>query len=285
MDTRHMKFPQDFPRYNSFVEPPPLPKLPPNATPEQKEAFDAECRARCVIKFDRFNDIIEDVATFQEKPYPTVSKDRARPPRHPLPAAPADALNMNKHESHCSICRHPEREAIEEEFIHWFSPRATAADYGIDVRAIYRHAHALDLFAVRNRKVRYVLSHALERAEHAATPTASELNRMVRTFTQVSDEGQWTNLPSHVIVSSSSPVASPPAGADPAGDTIDISEPSEASRSQAPARRFFSTRRAEKTSAHLVENTHRRTSFLDTQKRSKKRAKNRRSQSRRAAIR
>ncbi len=45
----------------------------------------------------------------------------------------------------------PEREAIEQEFVHWLSPRATAEDFEIDFRAIYRHAHACNLFAVRNR--------------------------------------------------------------------------------------------------------------------------------------
>jgi hypothetical protein len=112
--------------------------------------------------------------------------------------------NIHRHESQCSVCRHPEREAIEQEFVHWLSPRATAEDFEIDFRAIYRHAHACNLFAVRNRNIRFVLSHSLERAEHAVTPTPADLNRMVRTFTRVNDDGQWIEPPAQVIVSSGS---------------------------------------------------------------------------------
>lgn len=202
-----------------------------------------------------------------------VFEDAERPPKRPLPTPPA-GINMNKHESHCSVCQHPQREVIEEEFIHWFSPRATARDHGIDVRAIYRHAHAFNLFAVRNRKIRFVLSHALERAEHAETPTADALNRMVRTFTRVNDDGQWFEPPAHVIVSSGSPAAAPRFPREMQEEAIDISPSgasSSAHRNRAKKRRRFSTRRAEKNTTQVVENTRRRPSFLDTQKQGRNR--------------
>ena len=210
-------------------------------------------------------------------------------------------MNVHKHESHCSICRHPDREAIEEEFIHWFSPRATAEDYDIDVRAIYRHAHAFNLFTVRNRKIRFVLSHALERAEHAAPPTAGDLNRMVRTFTRLTDDGEWIEPPSHVIVSSGrqippsvAPVTAPPPQAAPEPEPILNSPPPVSVPNSAPcaasvssrtppsnranSEPSFSTRRAEKHSPHLVENNQNASPFLDTQNRppnsAKKRPKN-----------
>jgi len=182
-------------------------------------------------------------------------------------------LNMNKHESHCTVCRHPEREAIEQEFIHWLSPRATADDFEIDVRAIYRHAHAFNLFAVRNRKIRFVLSHALERAEHAAPPTPADLNRMVRTFTRVNDDGQWIEPPAHVIVSSGSRAATACDSAQwptaPANETIDA----EMADLRADS---FSTRRAEKKSSQIVENNQRHTTFLDTQNQGHRVAKTKR---------
>lgn len=182
-------------------------------------------------------------------------------------------LNMNKHESHCTVCRHPEREAIEQEFIHWLSPRATADDFEIDVRAIYRHAHAFNLFAVRNRKIRFVLSHALERAEHAAPPTPADLNRMVRTFTRVNDDGQWIEPPAHVIVSSGSLAAAPRDSAqwppEPVNETID------AGMTDLGAD-CFSTRRAEKNTSQIVENNQRRTTFLDTQNQGARAAKTKR---------
>jgi hypothetical protein len=231
MDKSKVRYPQDFPRYGAPAPlPRVLPKLPEDPTPEQIEAHDRELRERNCIRFDKMNDLIDDLvdiekaqkqAELQERTQVQV-QERARPPMHPLPT-PVEGMNMNRHESHCSVCQHPRRDFIEEEFIHWCSPQATADDFEIDVRALYRHARAFNLIAIRNRKIRGVLSHVLERAEHVATPSPDAIIRAVRAFTRVNDDGDWHEPPSHVVVSSGSRAAAQPLATSDPSDAIDIS--------------------------------------------------------------
>jgi hypothetical protein len=56
------------------------------------------------------------------------------------------------HGARCRICKHPEREEIEREFLEWVSPREIAARWKIaSYRAIYRHAQAVGLQEQRRR--------------------------------------------------------------------------------------------------------------------------------------
>jgi hypothetical protein len=75
--------------------------------------------------------------------------------------------NRAAHEARCTICQHPERDAIEEEFTHWLSPRTIGDAYGVQSRALYRHAHAFNLFVVRDRNLRFAL------ATSSTAPSAS----------------------------------------------------------------------------------------------------------------
>jgi hypothetical protein len=109
--------------------------------------------------------------------------------------------SSSHHSRHCTICRHPEREAIEEDFVHWHPPRHIASDYKITTRALNRHAHAAGLFSLRDRKLRFALGHIVERAMDV-TPTADSIIRAVHAYTRVNNSGQWIEPPAHVIVSS-----------------------------------------------------------------------------------
>jgi hypothetical protein len=64
-------------------------------------------------------------------------------------------VNLERHERYCKICRHEQREAIEQDFIAWHSPEEIARDYRLaDRRGVYRHAHATGLFEKRDRNIR-----------------------------------------------------------------------------------------------------------------------------------
>jgi hypothetical protein len=178
---------------------------------------------------------------------------------HPLPALP-EGVNVNRHEAQCSVCLHPQREAIEEEFLNWLSPRATAEDYEIDYRAIYRHAHAFNLFAARARRIRGALGHVLERAEHVVTPTADAIIRAVRAFTRVNDNGDWVEPPSRVIISSGS---HPSPSYESPSDAIEIS-PDSGPESPAFHSKSIPRHAANLDSAQLHENNHRRATYPET---------------------
>jgi hypothetical protein len=69
-----------------------------------------------------------------------------------------------RHARTCAICKHPLRAEIEADFIRWESPGRIVRRYKLRSRnAIYRHAHALDLFPKRDRNIRAALGWIIEK--------------------------------------------------------------------------------------------------------------------------
>jgi hypothetical protein len=127
----------------------------------------------------------------------------ARPHPSRREQIPAETLpDPERHSRKCVICHHPEREAIEELFIHWHSPHAISHTFGLnDWSAIYRHARAMRLFPLRRRNLRSALEFLIERA-HQAHITPMGVIKAVRAYACLTDEGEWIEPPTHVVVSS-----------------------------------------------------------------------------------
>lgn len=82
-------------------------------------------------------------------------------------ATPPPPPDMVRHSRFCTVCSHPDRDAIEGEFVRWRSPAKIAEDFGIhDRRIIYRHAHATGLFDRRTREVSRILEQYMELVDH-----------------------------------------------------------------------------------------------------------------------
>jgi hypothetical protein len=128
-------------------------------------------------------------------------KRRSR--RKPAPIAKAAETARPAHVSRCAVCCHQLRAYIETDFIHWTSPYTIAQDYGVPVRTIYRHAHALNLFALRDRKVRFALGNIIERVGRTAM-TPDCIVRAIQAFAKINDAGQWVEPPKRVIISTAS---------------------------------------------------------------------------------
>jgi hypothetical protein len=136
------------------------------------------------------------------------ARPRRASPRQPRKLARRGAIESarpdpERHERKCSVCCHPDRDAIEEAFIHWHSPTLIAQDYEISDDSIHRHAYATGLDAVRSRNLRCALERILEKAQRVV-PTADSIVRAVRAYTRINDAGEWVEPPTHVIVSSGS---------------------------------------------------------------------------------
>jgi hypothetical protein len=110
------------------------------------------------------------------------------------------ALDPNRHRRKCSVCNHPERDAIEEEFLDWRSPQAIGTHYGIHKNSIYCHAHAMGLFVRRRGNVRSALELLIEQVEHAKV-TGDTIINAVRALTCLQDDGRWVEPPRRVIYS------------------------------------------------------------------------------------
>jgi hypothetical protein len=125
------------------------------------------------------------------------------------------ASARDHHSRHCTVCNHPERAAIEEEFIHWHDPSEIGLDYEVGRRAVYRHAHAAGLFARRERNMRFALGHMVQRAMNV-TPTSDSILRAIRAYSCLNRRGQWIDPPAHVVVSSGGAILPNQRGSNPA---------------------------------------------------------------------
>jgi hypothetical protein len=123
--------------------------------------------------------------------------DKINSPR-PGQAPPPDPA---RHSRKCEVCRHPQREAIEEEFLHWHHPENIVDEYELNSRSsLYRHALAFGLYNQRRRNLRDSLELVVQEAERT-TPTADAVIRAVRACSCITDEGRWIEPVKRVIVS------------------------------------------------------------------------------------
>jgi hypothetical protein len=98
---------------------------------------------------------------------------------------------IERHSRKCSICRHPERQSIDEAFLHWRSPHTIMHCFGIlSETTIYRHAHAFDFFALRNRNLQSALGNVIEEIDKRVF-TGTEMLNAVRALAQLNEDGRW----------------------------------------------------------------------------------------------
>ena len=71
------------------------------------------------------------------------------------PIASSKNASRPRHLSRCSICAHPQRRTIERAFVNKIlTVSEIHQKFGVGHDAVYRHAHALNLLATRNRNWR-----------------------------------------------------------------------------------------------------------------------------------
>lgn len=112
---------------------------------------------------------------------------------------PAEA-DPGRHERLCSICRHPERDAIEEAFLQSQRACDIFREFKLPSRtSVYRHAHAVGLFEQRARALRFVLENIMEESS-ACAPSADSIIRAVRAYSCLDDRGRWIEPPRRLII-------------------------------------------------------------------------------------
>lgn len=143
------------------------------------------------------------------------------------PTQPAAAGNekpsraaLSRHKRKCTVCQHPQREFIEQEFLHWHSIYSIAQSYNLTERAIYRHAHALALHQRRSTNLRFSLGHIIEQID-CIPVTPESIVQAVRIFAHLTDEGRWVNPPKHLIIEHN-PQLDPSNRQDPPSDSTCI---------------------------------------------------------------
>jgi hypothetical protein len=100
--------------------------------------------------------------------------------------------DFSRHARRCCVCLHPDRDAIEGDFIRWRSPELIAREYKLANRtSIYRHAHCTGLFAWRRRELGRVLEGMLENAEHIPLEASDAIVRAARVYAHLDENGNW----------------------------------------------------------------------------------------------
>lgn len=108
-----------------------------------------------------------------------------------------------RHARQCSVCSHPDRDAIEADFLDWRSPKAIAQDYNLSsFYPIYRHARATGLVHRRKNEVARVMERYLERVDGYSTEEFDKVTRAIRVYSHLDDDGRWFEPPrTHYILS------------------------------------------------------------------------------------
>jgi hypothetical protein len=102
---------------------------------------------------------------------------------------PLFGVALERHKARCHICRHAQRQEIEEDFLDWTSPREIAETYGLaDFRAIYRHANALGLFDQRRTNIQRATDRIIEQVGEVEV---NALAVVAAIRTALNEERQW----------------------------------------------------------------------------------------------
>jgi len=135
---------------------------------------------------------------------------------HAINRTPPDS---ERHSRLCSICSHPDRDAIEGDFVRWRKPREIIDDYRLSSRsAFYRHVHATGLFQRRRFELARVLETRLEEADDCPLEQFDIITRAARVYAHLDDNGRWFEpTRTHHILTGSLPLPNdtPPDSARP----------------------------------------------------------------------
>jgi hypothetical protein len=107
--------------------------------------------------------------------------------------------NRGRHEHGCRICSNPKREEIERDWLDWGNTTRIAKDHKLSRDSIYRHAHALNLFAKRDGNLRRALYRMIERAEDVE-PTAAAVVAAVQAAAKINAAGKWVERVEQITV-------------------------------------------------------------------------------------
>jgi hypothetical protein len=98
-------------------------------------------------------------------------------------------VNLGRHQAQCTICKSPYRQQIEEEWISWYSPSHFEKLFDLSRDALYRHAHALDLFTKRRKNILMTFEKIIERVD--LTPmSGSVILSAIKAYAKINGAGQ-----------------------------------------------------------------------------------------------
>jgi hypothetical protein len=106
----------------------------------------------------------------------------------------------DRHPRKCTICNHPDRESIDEAFLHWSRSERIVRDYNLpSVSALYRHAHACGLWNLRRTKIRRALDRVIEQAAECR-PSGNAVLRAIEISVRFDQDDRYVEPNKKVII-------------------------------------------------------------------------------------
>ena len=115
-------------------------------------------------------------------------------------SASAPNSSEDRHSRKCTICNHPDREDIDQAFLHWSRSERFVRDYNLaSLSALYRHAHACGLWNLRRIKIRRALDRLIEQAGECK-PSGNAVIRAIEMSCRFDQEDHYVEPKKKVIV-------------------------------------------------------------------------------------
>src|SRR5271168_1349770 len=115
-------------------------------------------------------------------------------------SASAPNSSEDRHSRKCTICNHPDREDIDEDFLHWSRSERIVRDYNLpSLSALYRHAHACGLWNLRRIKIRRALDRLIERAGDC-NPSGNAVLRAIEMSCRFDQDDRYVEPNKRVII-------------------------------------------------------------------------------------
>ena len=103
-------------------------------------------------------------------------------------------VGLARHEDGgCRVCRHPQRAAIETEFVRWKTLREIEAEFSVPKDSVARHARARGLEERRSRNVRGALVRVVEKGIETAEVTSSSLVAAATALAKLGEDDRITD--------------------------------------------------------------------------------------------
>jgi hypothetical protein len=116
------------------------------------------------------------------------------------PESAALPPSEDRHSRKCTICNHPERESIDEDFLHWSRGERIVRDYNLpSLSSLYRHAHACGLWNLRRIKIRCALDRLIERAADC-NPSGNAVLRAIEMSCRFDQDDRYIEPNKRVII-------------------------------------------------------------------------------------
>ena len=123
----------------------------------------------------------------------------------------APAENEDRHSRKCTICNHPDRDDIDQAFLHWSRGESIVREFQLpSLSCLYRHAHACGLWNLRRSHIRRALDRIIEQAGECKA-TANAILRAIEISCRFDQDGRYveptkkTIIEHHTIVSAPNP--------------------------------------------------------------------------------